>query len=180
MLPSLRVIPSLATQGINYSILLLVMRISSAFLIGFVTLTLYATDANSQSPEKTTFQTGGVWKPTTDIRSDVAIVYGVSDRPGMTFEQRVRSWHDRGYATAFMTGIAWGNYQEYFTGKWDGKPHFDEGQKEQNGDTIWHGRLTPYIVPTKNFLTYFRKSINNLFCFVIFYLKIHIIKIINI
>ncbi|HVW60861.1 MAG TPA: hypothetical protein VHC48_12515 [Puia sp.] len=135
------------------------MRISSACFIVFVTLTLYATDANSQSPEKTTFQTGGSWKPTTDTRSDVAIVYGVSDRPGMTFEQRVQSWRDRGYAVAFMTGIAWGNYQEYFTGKWDGSPHFDEGQKEQNGDTIWHGRLTPYIVPSRNFLTYFKEKI---------------------
>ena len=140
------------------------MGISHSFFLGFVTIvfTFYATDANSQSSEKkekTTFQTGGTWKPTTDTRSDVAIVYGVSDRPGMTFEQRVQSWRDRGYTAAFMTGIAWGNYQDYFTGKWDGSPHFDEGQKEQNGDTIWHGRLTPYIVPTKNFLTYFKDKI---------------------
>ena len=140
------------------------MRISSFSFFGFATLlfTVYATDANSQTPakkEKTTFQTGGAWKPTTDTRSDVAIVYGVSDRRDMTFEQRVQSWRDRGYTAAFMTGIAWGGYQDYFTGKWDGKPHFDEGQKEQNGDTIWHGHLTPYIVPTKNFLTYFKEKI---------------------
>ena len=140
------------------------MRTNAAAFLGFATLlsAIYTPDANCQSSEKkekTTFQTSGAWKPTTDSRSDVAIVYGVSDRPGMSFEQRVRSWRHRGYTAAFMTGIAWGSYQEYFTGKWDGKPHFDEGQKEQNGDTIWHGRLTPYIVPTKNFLTYFKEKI---------------------
>ncbi len=121
--------------------------------------TLYAVDGNGQGLEKTTFQTGGVWKPTTDTRSDVAIVYGVSDRKEMTFEQRVQSWRDRGYTAAFMTGIAWGGYQEYFTGKWDGTPHFDEAQVEQTGDTIWHGHLTPYIVPTSHFLTYFKEKI---------------------
>ncbi len=119
----------------------------------------HAYSQQSEKKEKTTFQTGGAWKPTTDIRSDVAIVYGVSDRKGMSFEQRVQSWRDRGYTAAFMTGIAWGNYQDYFTGKWDGSPHFDEAQMEQNGDTIWHGRLTPYIVPTKNFMTYFKEKI---------------------
>jgi hypothetical protein len=136
------------------------MKIKLLRSVAFATLLFnHAFSQTSPAKEKTTFQTGGVWKPTTDIRSDEAIVYGVSDRPGMTFEQRVQSWRDRGYKTAFMTGIAWGGYQDYFTGKWDGKPHFDEGQKEQNGDTIWHGRLTPYIVPTKNYLTYFKEKI---------------------
>ncbi len=77
----------------------------------------------------------------------------------MTFEQRVQSWRDKGYTAAFMTGIAWGGYQDYFTGKWDGTPHFDEAQVEQNGDTIWHGHLTPYIVPTSRFLNYFKEKI---------------------
>jgi hypothetical protein len=144
------------------------MRAKNFRSVALATLlfTLHARDANSQpdkaaaaSLEKTTFQTGGAWKPTTDTRSDVAIVYGVSDRRDMTFEQRVQSWRDKGYTAAFMTGIAWGGYQDYFTGKWDGSPHFDEAQMEQTGDTIWHGRLTPYIVPTKNFLTYFKEKI---------------------
>jgi hypothetical protein len=120
---------------------------------------LHANRTSCQPTEKTTFQTGGVWKPTTDTRSDVAIVYGVSDRRDMTFEQRVQSWRDHGYKAAFMTGIAWGNYQEYFTGKWDGKPHFDEAQMEMTGDTVWHGPLTPYIVPTRNFSNYFNEKI---------------------
>ena len=58
-----------------------------------------------------------------------------------------------------MTGIAWGGYQEYFLGRWDGTNHLDEGQMEQNGETIWHGKDTPYIVPTTNYLKYFKERI---------------------
>ena len=107
--------------------------------------------------EKTTFQTSGPWKPVTDIRSDLVMVYGANDSPQMTFRERVDSWRKRGYTTHFMTGIAWGGYQDYFTGKWDGKWHLDEGQKTMQGDTIWHGNLIPYIIPTKNYLTYFKE-----------------------
>lgn len=113
--------------------------------------------------EKTAFQTGQPWKPTTDVRADVSIVYGVGGNPsekrsGLTFEQRVQSWRDKGYTTHFMTGIAWGEYQDYFTGKWDGKWHLDEGQVTMKGDTIWHGHLVPYIVPSKNFIKYMQEQ----------------------
>jgi len=111
----------------------------------------------SAQREKTTFQTAGQWKPVTDIRSDAVMVYGANDRRQMTFRERVQSWRDRGYITHFMTGIAWGDYQDYFTGKWDGEWHLDEGQKTAKGDTIWHGRLIPYIVPTANYLRYFKE-----------------------
>lgn len=112
--------------------------------------------------EKTAFQTSNPWKPVTDVRADVAIVYSVKEHHGkanMTFEQRVQSWRDRGYTTHFMSGIAWGEYQDYFTGKWDGKWHLDEGQVSQKGDTIWHGRMVPYIVPSKNFIQYMKEKV---------------------
>ena len=89
------------------------------------------------------------------------MVYGVggnpSDPSGHSVEDRIRSWKERGYTTHFMTGIAWGEYQDYFTGAWDGRAHFDEGQVQQNGDTIWHGRLVPYIVPSENYLKYIKE-----------------------
>ncbi len=107
--------------------------------------------------EKTAFQTSGPWKPVTDVRADIAIVYGANDYRDMTFEQRVQSWRDKGYRTHFMTGIAWGEYQDYFTGKWDGKQHLDEGQVTVDGDTIWHGRMVPYIVPSMNFIKYMKE-----------------------
>uniref|UniRef100_UPI0032175685 hypothetical protein n=1 Tax=uncultured Draconibacterium sp. TaxID=1573823 RepID=UPI0032175685 len=106
--------------------------------------------------EKTVFQTSNPWKPTVDVRSDAAIIYGTHDRPEMSFEERVQSWRDKGYSTHFMTGIAWGAYSDYFTGKWDGQPHWDEGQVNQNGDTIWHG-MVPYIVPSMSFIKYMKE-----------------------
>ena len=121
------------------------------------------TNKTVKQTEKTVFQTVQPWKPTIDVRSDVAIIYGVRGNPSdekqsMTFEERVQSWRDKGYKTHFMTGIAWGEYQDYFTGEWDGETHFDEGQVEQNGDTIWHGPMVPYIVPTANFLKYIKEA----------------------
>ena len=107
---------------------------------------------------KTTFQTSSHWKPTIDVRSDAVMVYGTGSRPEMTFKNRVESWQKRGYTTHFMTGIAWGGYSDYFTGKWDGKPHMDEGQKDAKGDTILHNPGTPYIVPTLNYLKYFKET----------------------
>lgn len=121
-----------------------------------------AAQKQSLPGEKTVFQTSNPWKPVTDVRADVAIVYSVKEHHGkgsMTFEERVQSWRDKGYQTHFMTGIAWGEYQDYFTGKWDGKWHLDEGQVTQKGDTLWHGRLVPYIVPSMNFIKYMKEAV---------------------
>ena len=107
---------------------------------------------------KTTFQTASHWKPTIDVRSDAVMIYGTGSRPEMTFKDRVESWKKHGYTPHFMTGIAWGGYSDYFTGKWDGKPHMDEGQKDAKGDTILHNPGTPYIVPTLNYLKFFKET----------------------
>jgi hypothetical protein len=108
--------------------------------------------------EKTAFQVADGWHADYDVRSDVAIVYGINDAGG-NFEQRVKSWQEKGYTVHFMTGIAWGQYQDYFMGKFDGKTHWDEGQVQRNGDTIWHGRYVPYIVPSDNFLNYMKTHV---------------------
>lgn len=118
---------------------------------------------SAQDSVRTTFQTSREWRPTIDNRADAVMVYGVGGNPSdrskiISFEERVKSWHDRGYVVHFMTGIAWGEYKDYFTGQWDGKWHLDEGQVQRNGDTIWHGHLVPYIVPTENFLKYFKEK----------------------
>lgn len=115
--------------------------------------------AQPNPKEKTAFQTGSAWRPEIDVRSDIAIVYGAGDRQNMTFEQRVQSWRDHGYQTHFMTGIAWGEYQDYFLGKWDGKNHQDIGQVERDGKVIWHGGGVPYIVPVRSFLEYMKTAV---------------------
>ena len=114
--------------------------------------------AACQSAEsvKTTFQTSQGWRPTIDTRADAVMVYGVEGK--VPLEERLASWRERGYQTHFMTGIAWGNYKDYFTGEWDGRWHLDEGQVNQKGDTLWHGKMVPYIVPTENYLKYFKQN----------------------
>ncbi|MBL4678967.1 MAG: hypothetical protein JKY70_22665 [Mucilaginibacter sp.] len=109
--------------------------------------------------QKTAFQTSSPWMPEIDVRSDIAIVYCVNDRKGMTFEQRVQSWRDHGYQTQFMTGIAWGSYEDYFLGKWDGINHLGVGQVTQKGDTIFHGKNMPYVVPVKSFIEYMKTAV---------------------
>jgi len=143
------------------------MRITTVINLFLIIVLLSCSDAQDQwaedrPKEKTVFQTSNPWKPVIDVRADVAIVYSVKDHHengGMTFEERVQSWRDRGYTTHFMSGIAWGEYQDYFTGKWDGKWHLDEGQVTQQGDTIWHGHMVPYIVPSTNFIQYMKEAV---------------------
>jgi len=116
--------------------------------------------AGSSAPkEKTAFQTAHVWIPEIDVRSDIAIVYGVSERGNVSFEDRVKSWRDRGYQVHFMTGIAWGQYDDYFLGKWDGKNHLGEGQVTRKGDTIWHGRNIPYVVPVASYIDFMQRGV---------------------
>ncbi len=107
-------------------------------------------------PDKTSFQESAPWSAAYDVRTDIAMVYGMDS----TFEKRVKEYRKHGYNVQFMTGIAWGNYQDYFTGKRDGKPHEEEeGQVERNGSHIGHGRGIPYIVPTDNYIKYFKTVI---------------------
>src|ERR1700723_1111221 len=116
-------------------------------------------EATEHPREKTAFQTSSPWIPQIDVRSDMAIVYGTGDGKGVTFEQRVQSWRDHGYQVAFMTGIAWGSYFDYFLGKWDGQNHLGVGQVTQRGDTIMHGRNMPYVVPVQSFIEYMKTAV---------------------
>lgn len=110
-------------------------------------------------PQKTAFQTSSPWMPEIDVRSDIAIVYGANDHGGITFEQRVQSWRDHGYQVNFMTGIAWGQYYDYFLGEWDGKNHLGVGQVTIKGDTIMHGKNMPYVVPVQSFIDYMKTAV---------------------
>ncbi|TKK68355.1 hypothetical protein FC093_11990 [Ilyomonas limi] len=111
--------------------------------------------SNHQLADKTAFQISAPWSPAYDVRSDVAIVYGYDS----TFNDRVEQYKQHGYNVQFMTGIAWGNYQDYFSGQWDGKSHLDEGQMDRKGDSIGHGRNVPYTVPTDSYIAYFKTLI---------------------
>jgi hypothetical protein len=100
-----------------------------------------------QSLERTCFQTGGAYSDKADLRSDVAIVYGID--PGLP--QRIESWRDRGYRIHVMTGVSWGNYQDYLYGRFDGTNHEDEAQTERNGHKVSHGGDVYYMCPGENY-----------------------------
>lgn len=108
---------------------------------------------------KTIFQTASKWLPEIDVRADAAVVYGINEKEDISFKDRVESWRKRGYQTQFMTGIAWGDYMDYYSGKWDGKKHFDIAQVEQKGTPIMHNKLSPYVVPVESFKTYLKSEV---------------------
>ncbi|MBD3268090.1 hypothetical protein GF373_15605 [bacterium] len=109
----------------------------------------------SPNAEKTCFQTASPWRPKLDLRSDVVLVYGMNP----SFPTRLQSWRERGYGLHFMTGVAWGGYQDYINGKFDGETHQDEGQVQRNGEMIMHGPTVPYMVPTDSYIAYLKSLI---------------------
>jgi len=128
---------------------------SNFFVATFFLLNGQLFAQSSNTAEKTSFQVAAPWNAAYDVRSDIAIVYGMDS----TFTERVKGYRDHGYNVQFMTGIAWGNYQDYFTGKFDGKTHEEDGQVERNGHEIGHGKGIPYIVPTDSYIAYFKTLI---------------------
>jgi len=105
--------------------------------------------------ERTVFQTGQPYGDRIDLRADVAIVYGI----GPDMPARVKSWRDRGYRIHLMTGVAWGNYQDYLYGRFDGINHVDEAQTQKNGEVIGHGGDVYYMSPGKSYGLFLCKGI---------------------
>src|SRR5436309_5155359 len=88
-----------------------------------------------QNMERTCYQTGRPYMDRLNLKADVAIVYGIDK----TMPSRVKSWRDKGYRVHLMTGVSWGEYQDYLYGRFDGKNHEDEAQTDKNGQKISHG-----------------------------------------
>ncbi len=156
--------------GINFSKILRI--ILTSFLSLFFLSTFIFSQSDKHMDEKTCFQTGQAFNPRFDIRSDIAIVYGVrgisdervSNLKNNLFHSkdlldRINSWKKEGYITQFMTGIAWGEYQNYFDGKYDGIKHDGDGQMDKDGKIIWHNQGVPYVVPTSSYINYFKSMI---------------------
>ncbi len=125
------------------------------FLLSILLPLLFGTISQSHELEKTVFQTASPWRAEMDLRSDAAIIYGMND----SFLDRMKSWRDRGYGIHFMTGVAWGEYQDYIEGRFDGTLHHDEGQVERDGSMIMHGPTVPYMVPTPSYIAYLKTLI---------------------
>lgn len=100
-----------------------------------------------QALERTSFQTGSPWDPMLQLRSDVAMCYGV----GPDIGDRVAQWKAQGYRVHVMTGVSWGQYQDYLYGRFDGVNHVDEAQTDRFGNVISHGGDIYYMSPGINY-----------------------------
>jgi hypothetical protein len=100
-----------------------------------------------QTLERTCFQTGKAWSESSNLRSDVAIVYGID----AGLPDRIATWRDHGYRIHVMTGVSWGNYQDYLYGRFDGVNHEDEAQTVSDGRKSSHGGDVYYMCPGTNY-----------------------------
>ncbi|MBR3928078.1 MAG: hypothetical protein IKJ65_03635 [Clostridia bacterium] len=95
------------------------------------------------------------WSPETDLQYDFIMVYGVDEE----MPKRIREYREKGYVVHLMTGSAWGEYQDYLSGEWDGVEHWDESQADRRGNPILHGVNVPYMCPTKAFSAYLTEKL---------------------
>ncbi|HWE64884.1 MAG TPA: hypothetical protein VHB98_24485, partial [Chloroflexota bacterium] len=106
-------------------------------------------------PERTLVQESRPYDPRYDVRSDAVAIYGVD----ASLPERLAAWRAHGYHVQLMTGLAWGEYQDYLLGRWDGQAHWDEAQQRADGTPKQHGPDTPYMVPTAGYAAYLEERL---------------------
>jgi len=125
-------------------------------LIGLTTILLtpplYAQEkvrlVTDRSLELPGFQDPRPFTPGYDLRNDFVMVYG-------THESRVpaiQSWVEQGYVPHLMTGIAWGDYQDFKD--INGRDIMSLPQINAEGKERLHGPRVPYVVPSVEFADY--------------------------
>jgi hypothetical protein len=130
----------------NSSRILSLSLLAAARLVAAEALSPFPPDPD-QALERTCFQTGQAWNGFGNLRSDVAIAYGID----AGLPQRIATWRDRGYRIHVMTGVSWGSYQDYLYGRFDGVNHEDEAQTDAGGNKISHGGDVYYMCPGTNY-----------------------------
>jgi hypothetical protein len=127
-------------------------RASIALLLLTGAAYLLSAPSDRAAEERLSFQTSGPWSPRTNLNADVAMVYGI----GRRMPANIESWRRHGYIIHVMTGVAWGQYQDYLDGQFDGEKHWDQAQMQVNGKLILHGGNSsiPYISPGENYGKY--------------------------
>lgn len=107
-----------------------------------------------RNEERTGVQEAGEFDPIFDVQSDFVMVYGFHN-----LKNRIKKWKKAGYVIHLMTGVSWGNYQDYLYGRWDGVDHHDEGQRNPDGSERGHGVDVPYMVPSNSFAHYLAEQL---------------------
>ncbi len=109
----------------------------------------------NKTEERTGYQSGAPLLDSIDNKCDFVMVY----RLDSTMVDRIKQHKDAGYVVHLMTGIAWGQYQDYLYGRYDGLDHWDEAQQDRFGNLIVHGKDVPYMVPTIAFADYLAEKL---------------------
>ena len=107
-----------------------------------------------RTEERTGVQEARDFEPIFDVQSDFVMVYGFHD-----LKNRVKKWKKAGYVIHLMTGVSWGEYQDYLFGRYDGVDHHDEGQRNRDGSERGHGKDVPYMVPSNSFAHYLAENL---------------------
>ncbi len=108
-----------------------------------------------RAEERLSFQVAGKWEPRIQLDADVAMVYGITHG----LPERLATWKARGYRIHLMTGVAWGEYQDYFDGRYDGVERHAESQTDKNGRVIGHGPTVPYVSPGPAYGAYLAQGV---------------------
>ncbi len=112
-------------------------------VLGALGLACMAAADRPASEERLSFQSFSAWTDRIHLNADVAMVYGID----AGLPKRIQTWRDRGYIIHVMTGVSWGEYQDYLYGRFDGKNHEDEAQTDRHGKKISHGGDVYYMSP---------------------------------
>lgn len=115
----------------------------------------------SREEERTCVQESAPLLPETDFGTDFVCVYGV----GADMEKRIGKYRDRGYVVHLMTGIAWGGYEDFIEGRWDGRDHRDEIQRSRDGSITGEfchssGYICPSVAYTNFLIEKLKKAVD--------------------
>jgi len=112
-------------------------------------------DAQRGDDQRLSFQTNAPWSGRIAINADVAMAYGIDP----TLPARLETWRQHGYRPEVMTGVAWGHYEDYLHGRWDGKDHQDERQTDKDGNRLGHGGDMWYMSPGEEYGKYLSEGV---------------------
>lgn len=105
--------------------------------------------------ERTFLLVGQPYDDRIDVGTDVAIIYGHTGN----YSHRAQRWRQAGYIAHFMTGANCGSYDDYITGNFDDKEHFNERQQKADGSRAERSPSVYYLVPTMSYIEYLKSVI---------------------
>ena len=131
------------------------MKARFIFSFFFFGIIIFAGNAYSKSncflQAKTFFQTDVFYSPKIAVQTDAVVVHRHINDP-VTLIPSMKSWQDKYSCVGrmFFANSDGGNI--YFSGKWDNISHIDDIETDAATNKLMGSR--PYIVPTKNWISY--------------------------